>query len=138
MTAATICCVPVAQLAEPGPGSIALNCYQCGTAVWLQPELSGELGDRGVASIDVRCPTCTPAGVPYKITASQIATLRADGLDPLDIARCLALCSITGGDTTAMATFVEQLEHDPHGPDADRYRMALVDAFVAVAEAAHR
>jgi len=132
MTAAIITCCPVAEVPDPIGGSIAVNCYRCGAAVWLDPLVYRNLaGD----TIEIFCTKCTPPGHPTGVTAAQIAVLRADGMDVIDIAHTLAWCTLTNGDTENLHDLMAEVEADPHGPTAGRYRDALVDAFVAVAEA---
>jgi len=132
MTAAIITCLKVGELAEPIDGSIAVTCYRCRAAVWLDPLVYRNLaGDH----VEVLCTTCTPPGLPIAITAAQIAVLRREGCDVVDIARTLAWTQVANGDADAVQSLMFEAEADPTGPTAVRYRDALVDAFVAVAEA---
>ncbi|HKX71392.1 MAG TPA: hypothetical protein VJM75_09205, partial [Acidimicrobiales bacterium] len=99
MTAAIITCCRVAEAPDPIDGSIAVNCYRCGAAVWLDPlvyrNLAGDV-------IEIFCQACTPPGNPSGITAAQIAVLRSDGMDVIDIAHTLAWCTLTNGDTDVL------------------------------------
>lgn len=131
-TTSIITCCRVAEAPDPIDGSIAVNCYRCGAAVWLDPLVYRNLaGD----DIEIFCQACTPPGNPTGITAAQIAALRADGMDVIDIAHTLAWCTLTNGDTDVLQTLMAEVEADPRGPTAGRYRDALIDAFVVVAEA---
>lgn len=111
-------------------GSVAVDCRSCGVPVWF------DLTDADLVDVDEvhpYCTACAPDDIPIGITGAQLARLRAAGATDMDIAHVLAIATLSNGNAAAAASLQSEIDRNPHGPTAARYRELRADAFVTVA-----
>jgi hypothetical protein len=125
---AHVVCDRVAAGGQPA-GSVAVDCRGCGVPVWF------DLTDADLVDVDEvhpYCTACAPDDIPIGITPAQLARLRGAGATDMDIAHVLAICTLSNGNAAAVAGVQSEINRDPHGPTAGRYRELKADAFIAV------
>lgn len=110
-------------------GSVAVDCRACGVPVWF------DLTDADLVDVDEvhpYCTTCAPDDIPIGVTPAQLARLRAAGATDMDIAHVLAICTLSNGNAAAAAAVQSEIDRNPHGPTATRYRELQAEAFIVV------